>query len=64
MQQVTVIYAERYIAEFIYKLLLPCITPRLAQLAAWIPAPVLGQNLRSFRKEMIVSFLRNLFLRY
>jgi hypothetical protein len=42
MQEVTVIYAERYIAEFIYKLLLPCITPWLAQLAAWVPAPVLG----------------------
>jgi hypothetical protein len=39
------IYAERYIAEFIYKLLLPSITPGLAQLSAWVPAPVLGQNL-------------------
>jgi len=39
------IYAERHIAEFIYKLLLPYITPWLAQLAAWVPAAVLGQNL-------------------
>jgi hypothetical protein len=64
MQQVTMIYAERHIAEFFYKLLLLYKTPWFAQLSAWVPAPVLGQNLWSVRKEIIVSALKNLFLRY